>query len=65
MPLIQVTLWRGRDEHVKTQLIQNVTKATAETLGVPQDHIRVILYEVGREDWGVGGTPASKLDWGY
>lgn len=65
MPLIQVTLWRGRTDEVKAQLIANLTKATVQTLNIPDDHAWVILYDVGREDRGVGGVPASKKEWGY
>ncbi len=65
MPLVQVTMWRGRTVDTKERLIQNLTTAVSESLNVPREHVRVILYEVGREDWGVGGQPASKKEWGY
>jgi 4-oxalocrotonate tautomerase len=65
MPLVQVTMWKGRNSEVKERLIQNLTSAVADTLEVPKEHVRIILYEVGREDWGVGGVPASKKEWGY
>lgn len=58
-------MWQGRDPRKKAELIENLTRATSETLAIPTDHVRVILCEVGREDWGVGGVPASEKEWGY
>ncbi len=65
MPLVQVTMWKGRSPELKARLIQSLTQAVADTLEIPKEHVRVVLYEVGREDWGVGGVPASQKEWGY
>lgn len=63
--MLQLTMWKGRDAQKKAELIENLTRVTSEVLAIPTEHVRVILYEVGREDWGVGGVPASEREWGY
>jgi 4-oxalocrotonate tautomerase family enzyme len=31
----------------------------SETLGVPLERIRVAIYEVSSDEWGIGGEPFS------
>lgn len=60
MPLIQVTLVQGRTIEQKHALIAALTDAMGDTLGTPKDRIRVALYEVTADEWGIGGVPFSK-----
>ncbi|MBI1376481.1 MAG: 4-oxalocrotonate tautomerase [Frankiales bacterium] len=59
MPLIQVTMVEGRTVEQKHALISGLTDAMAEATGTPRDRIRVAIYEITGEDWGVGGVPYS------
>lgn len=61
MPFIQVTMLEGRTVEQKHELIRRLTEATAEALGGDPQRIRVALYEVNGDEWGVGGTPMSVL----
>jgi 4-oxalocrotonate tautomerase len=61
MPFIQVTLLEGRTVEQKHDLIKRLTEATAEAIGGDPGRIRVALYEVGSDDWGIGGVPVSVL----
>ena len=61
MPFIQVTLLEGRTVEQKHELIKRLTDATAEALGGDPGRIRVALYEVSTDDWGIGGVPVSVL----
>jgi len=45
----------------KHELIKKLTEATAEVLGGDPQRIRVAFYEVGKDDWGIGGVPISVL----
>ena len=56
MPLIQVTLIEGRSAKSKAALIQALTDATVNAISAPPTSIRVILQEVPRANWGVGGA---------
>ena len=61
MPFIQVTLLEGRSVEQKHDLIRRLTEATAEAVGGDPQRIRVALYEVSADDWGIGGVPVSEL----
>lgn len=59
MPLIQVTMVQGRTTEQKHALIRNLSQSMAETLDVPLERIRVAIYEVSSDEWGIGGQPVS------
>ena len=61
MPLIQVTMVEGRSVAQKHALIRNLSASMAETLGVPLERIRVAIYEVTADEWGIGGEPFSAV----
>jgi len=59
MPFVQVTLVRGRTTEQKHALIASVSRAIAESTGTPVERVRVAIYEVGPDEWGIGGEPYS------
>jgi len=59
MPLIQVTMVEGRTTEQKHALIRSLSASMAETLGVPLERIRVAIYEITADEWGIGGEPFS------
>lgn len=59
MPLIQVTMVEGRTTEQKHDLIRNLSRSMSETLGVPLERIRVAIYEISADEWGIGGEPFS------
>jgi 4-oxalocrotonate tautomerase len=59
MPLIQVTMVEGRTTEQKHALIRNLRASMSETLGVPLERIRVAIYEISADEWGIGGEPFS------
>jgi 4-oxalocrotonate tautomerase len=59
MPVIHVNVWEGfEQERVKT-LIGGITKVFV-SLGVPQQAVEVLVHEVKKTHWGIGGEPASE-----
>lgn len=61
MPLAQISILEGRDDEKKAQLIRAVTDAIEESIGAPRETIRVVLTEVPKTQWGIGGeTVASR-----
>lgn len=60
MPLIQVTLVQGRTVEQKHALIAALTDAMHDSIGTPKDRIRVALYEITADEWGIGGVPFSE-----
>jgi 4-oxalocrotonate tautomerase len=55
MPIVRIELLQGRTPAVKNELIARVTDAVVTTLGVDQELVRVLLYELPPEHWAVGG----------
>jgi 4-oxalocrotonate tautomerase len=62
MPIINVYLLEGRAPERKVQLIRNITTTVVETLAVPPETVRVILTEMKKEEYGIGGKTAAELD---
>ncbi|WP_442599773.1 4-oxalocrotonate tautomerase [Neobacillus sp. D3-1R] len=61
MPIIQVQILEGRtDEQVK-ELIKDLTTSTVKCLGVRADQVRVVVNEVPKKFWGVGGITKDEL----
>ena len=59
MPIVHVNVWKGfGEERVKT-LIVNITKVFVD-LGVPQHAVEVLVHEIPKTHWGIGGEPASE-----
>ena len=59
MPFVQITMLEGRTVEQKHDLIRRLTDATAEALGSDPGRVRVVIYEVSSDSWGVGGEPLS------
>jgi 4-oxalocrotonate tautomerase len=62
MPIIQLHILEGRSTELKRELISEVTNAVSRTLGSPRESIRVLLNEIPKENWGVGGVPIVELE---
>jgi 4-oxalocrotonate tautomerase len=61
MPLAQLYMAPGRTDEQKAKLIEKVTQAFTEAVGVPADSVWVTIQEVPRTQWGVAGqTLAAK-----
>lgn len=63
--LVEATIYPGRSLETKRRLYARLIEGLGE-LGIAGEDIRVVLYEVPREDWGLrGGMPASEIDLGF
>ena len=54
----------GRTINAKRELYQCISEKL-EALGIPQDHLTVVLSEIPRENWGLRGMSASDMDVGF
>ncbi|ADE57357.1 MULTISPECIES: 4-oxalocrotonate tautomerase [Aminobacterium] len=59
MPIVNVHLFEGRTLEQKRRLVDEVTKAICNSIEVPADAVRIILMEMERTDFAVGGVLAS------
>ncbi|AFU57077.1 putative 4-oxalocrotonate tautomerase family enzyme [Candidatus Nitrososphaera gargensis Ga9.2] len=56
MPVIQITMSQGRTVEQKRELVKVLTKETARILNTKEESIRVLIYEVSKENWGNAGV---------
>lgn len=61
MPLAQIYLLEGRTEEQKATAIEKVTDALCDSLGAPRETVRVILIDMPKANWGIGGRTAKSL----
>lgn len=61
MPVINIQIIQGRSAEKVKEVIQNVTETISVTLDVPKERVRVIVTEVPKTHWGIGGTPVSDM----
>ncbi|EUJ26752.1 4-oxalocrotonate tautomerase [Listeria floridensis FSL S10-1187] len=60
MPLIHIEIMEGRKEEKIEELIVEVTQTVEKVLDAPKENIRVIIQEVPKTHWGIGGVSAKK-----
>ncbi|MCX8204603.1 MAG: tautomerase family protein [Candidatus Nezhaarchaeota archaeon] len=59
MPIVHVYVWAGFSSEAKKRTIVGVTRVFAE-MGIPAEAVEVVIHEVPKESWGIGGEPASE-----
>ncbi|MBC2021535.1 4-oxalocrotonate tautomerase [Listeria booriae] len=61
MPFVTIKFLEGRTDEQKKAVIQDVTEAVSKNLGAPKENIHVILEEMKKTDYGVGGVRKSDI----
>ena len=61
MPLVQISLARGRTPEQLAALGAAVTDAVHESIGAPTANIRVVVTECEPELWFIGGESMAAL----
>jgi 4-oxalocrotonate tautomerase len=59
MPTVHVCVWKGFSNEAKERVIEGITKLFTE-MGIPAEAVEVLIHEVPKENWGVGGEQASE-----
>lgn len=63
--LVEITLFSGRSLDAKRKLYEGIVGRLG-ALGIEFVDIKIVLYEVPMENWGVrGGVPASEVELGF
>lgn len=55
MPILTVELFKGRSREQKRELVQALTDTYVKVLGGRADAVTIILTDIAKEDWAVGG----------
>ena len=50
MPVIQITISQGRSVEQKRELVQMLTRETARIMKTKEENIRILIYEVSKEN---------------
>jgi 4-oxalocrotonate tautomerase len=61
MPIAQLYILEGRTDEQKENLIREVSEAMSRTIDSPIERVRVIITEMPKNHFGIGGEPASKV----
>jgi 4-oxalocrotonate tautomerase len=56
---VHVNVWEGFGKEKAKAVIQNITQVFVD-LGVPVYAVEVIVHEIPKSHWGIGGEPASE-----
>ena len=55
MPVVTIAMYDGRSIDQKRELVKGVTDVVAKVTGNPPESVHVIIEEVKRENWAIGG----------
>ena len=59
MPLVHIELIEGRSKDQLKALVKDVTDAIVKDTGAPAEHVHVILNEMQKDRYAVGGVLKS------
>jgi 4-oxalocrotonate tautomerase len=59
MPVVVVEMWDGRTVDQKKILVEGITE-TFVKIGIPAEAVQVVIHDVPRQNWGLGGKLASE-----
>ena len=59
MPVIHVNMWKGISEDKVKEIISGVTKVFTD-MDIPARAIEVLVHEIPKSHWGIGGIPAKE-----
>ena len=60
MPIIQVNMLEGRTTEQKRKLVSGITTAVIDALGVHSEQVRVMIHEMSKDDYAIGGKTAAE-----
>ncbi|MBL1378813.1 2-hydroxymuconate tautomerase [Zobellella iuensis] len=60
MPIVLVNMMEGRNDAQKEAVIEEVTAALVRALDAPRESVRVLINELPKQHFGIGGQSAKK-----
>ncbi len=61
MPIATINIIEGRSDEQKEELIKKVTFAIHESIDSPIENIRIIINEMPKQHFAIGGKSIKKL----
>ncbi len=63
--LVSIDAFAGRSPDAKRDLYRQIVESL-EPLGIPRDHVSIVVRDLPRASWGIrGGNAASDIDLGF
>lgn len=59
MPIVHVNVWEGFGKEKTKNVIQKITQVFVD-LEIPREAVDVIVHEIPKTHWGIGGETASE-----
>ena len=59
MPVVHVNMWKGTSEEAIKKIIAGITQVFVD-MGIPAQAVEVIVHEIPKAHWGIGGKPATE-----
>ncbi len=56
MPIVHISMLKGRTIDQKRALVRKVTEAICETVGAPPDAVSIVIEEMEREHYAKAGV---------
>lgn len=61
MPIVTLNIVEGRSDEQKEKLIEKVTLAIHESIDAPIESVRIIINEMPKQHFAIGGKSVRKL----
>ena len=61
MPVVKVEMWKGRTKKQKKLLAKKVTEAVVNSVNCSPEAVHVIISDVDKDNWAIGGVLASEM----
>ncbi|CAB4963057.1 unannotated protein [freshwater metagenome] len=61
MPIVRAAFWSGASLNTKNAIAASITDVMVEHLSCPRSAVTVILEEIDKEDWFIGGVDSVTL----
>ena len=61
MPIVHINILEGRTVDQKRKLVASVTDAICESLGTPKEKVKIIIYDMKKEDYASAGVLTCDL----
>lgn len=63
---ISIDCFAGRSLEAKRNLYKTIVSKLENQFGIPKNHVKIMLREIPRENWGIrGGQAACDIDLGF
>ncbi|MDO1605451.1 2-hydroxymuconate tautomerase [Lactobacillus sp. YT155] len=60
MPIVHIDLVEGRSDDQLKKMVQDVTNAISQDVDVPKERIHIIINEMKKNNYSVGGILKSE-----